>query len=169
MSRVCSQCNEWSSSDNYSSNQWRKGEGVSRCADCVIGYTCEVCNRRFNSSNELRMHSQVHRPKTVSCPVCGEARFGSAANAVQHVESGYCTGCTGRDNARQQIYRFASGTRGMQQFITTHPMLEYGNYVSSGVPEYPYQCPQCDKCYRNLSQLMQHQDQKHDNQLRLGN
>ena len=101
-SRVCCQCNTWNSSDNYSSNQWRKGEGVSRCADCVIGYTCEVCNRRFNSSNELRMHSQVHRPKTVSCPVCGEARFGSAANAVQHVESGYCTGCTGRDNARQQ-------------------------------------------------------------------
>lgn len=170
--RTCCQCGEWKS--NYSSNQWRKGDGSSRCVDCVDGVhyvsiTCDVCRRSFNTQNELNMHMQVHRPKTVSCPVCSVQRFRSAANAVQHVESGYCTGCVGRDNAREQIYKFASGTRQMQQFVTQHPMLEYGDYTDSGVPDYPYQCPQCDTCYRNLSQLMQHQDQRHGNQLRLGN
>lgn len=55
------------------------------------------------------MHLQVHRPRNDACPICGDRRFRSGANAVQHVESGYCSGCysTDGDNDRQQIYNFA--------------------------------------------------------------
>ena len=94
-----------------------KGEGASRCKDCVSGppppapvypsYECHECGRVFANSNELNMHMQVHRPRNVACPVCGETRFRSGANAVQHVESGYCTGCRGQDRARENIYKYA--------------------------------------------------------------
>ena len=97
----------------------------------------------------------------------GNNRFKSPANAVQHVESGYCTGCRGRDNARQQIYDYAQRQRGMQRYMHDTPMLTYDG-PSSGVPDYPYHCDQCNKSFRQLSQLMQHQDQKHRNLRMLG-
>ncbi len=153
-----------------------KGPGNSRCKDCVSGYgggvsyQCRECYRTFNSSNELEMHMQTHRPKNVACPVCGDMRFKSGANAVQHVESGYCRGCRGQGNARQQIYEFAAKTGKMNHYMTETPMLTYGNHgVTYGdVPDFPYHCPQCNKSFRQLSQLMQHQDNKHGNHNMLG-
>ena len=130
-----------------------KGDGSSRCKDCVGGgcsysqFQCGQCNRVFKSQNQLNMHMQVHRPRNVACPLCGVQKFRSGANAVQHVESGYCTACTGADFARQQIYEYARRQQGMQRFMNGTPM--------------PYQCPECTKSFRQLSQLLQHQDQKH--------
>lgn len=109
------------------------------------------------------MHMQVHRPRNVSCPICGETRFKSGANAVQHVESGYCRGCQGRERARQAIYDFSSRQSAMQQYLTDRPLLTYGGSNQSTVPELPYQCPECSRQFRQLSQLLQHQDQKHSN------
>lgn len=107
------------------------------------------------------MHMQTHRPRSVACPLCGEERFRSGANAVQHVESGHCSGCRGRENARQQIYRFTSGQRAMQRYMNDVPQITYGDYDDEDVPEYPYRCPDCDKSFRQMSQLLQHQDNKH--------
>lgn len=118
---------------------------------------CKECFREFADQNQLNMHMQVHRPRQVRCPVCGDVRFRSMANAVQHLESGYCRGCKGQDNARQQIYNFAQN-RGVT------PLLTNGSnpYSNAGpVPDFPYVCSQCNMKYRNLSQLMQHMDQKH--------
>mmetsp|Transcript_38237 Transcript_38237/g.68935 ORF Transcript_38237/g.68935 Transcript_38237/m.68935 type:complete len:186 (-) Transcript_38237:83-640(-) len=184
MGRHCADCGDWCTNSNFSSNQWRKGEGCSRCKDCVSGsqyssgaaieeyqpppsYRCVVCNRDFNSQNELNMHQQVHRPRNISCPICGDTRFRSPANAVQHVESGYCTGCKGSDNARQQIYQYTQAKRGMKKYLNLTPLLTNGGN-NQGVPDYPYHCPQCTKSFRNLSQLMQHEDQKHNNMRMLG-
>ena len=33
--RVCVECDEWEPRSNYSNNQWKKGQGVGRCKDCV--------------------------------------------------------------------------------------------------------------------------------------
>ena len=177
MGRYCSECGDWCNSSSFSRNQWAKGDGCSRCKDCVSGYSqpapqpqyyqtqtyqCGECYREFNSQNELNMHMQVHRTRNVACPVCGERRFKTGANAVQHVESGYCTGCRGTENARQQIYDYAQSRRGMQPHLTQMPMLTNGG-CNSGVPDFPYQCQQCSKQFRQLSQLLQHQDQKHNN------
>mmetsp|Transcript_28580 Transcript_28580/g.60956 ORF Transcript_28580/g.60956 Transcript_28580/m.60956 type:complete len:190 (-) Transcript_28580:293-862(-) len=188
MGRNCADCGDWCSNSNFSSNQWRKGEGCSRCRDCVSGgsqyhttgyavsavsyqpdpsYPCVVCNRDFNNQNELNMHMQVHRPRNISCPVCGDTRFRSPANAVQHVESGFCTGCKGTDNARNQIYQYAQRKGGMQQYMDLTPLLTNGG-GNNCVPDFPYRCPQCAKSFRHLSQLMQHTDQKHNNMRMLG-
>ncbi|KAL7576684.1 hypothetical protein ACA910_005610 [Epithemia clementina (nom. ined.)] len=88
--RNCAQCTATLKRGDYSANQWRKGEGSSLCYDCVDNpslYRCRVCDRCFDNNNQLNMHLQVHRPRNVACPVCGERRFRSGANAVQHVES----------------------------------------------------------------------------------
>lgn len=163
MGRTCQACRRFLSNSSFSSNQWRKGEGYSRCFDCVESpCTCQECYRTFNNSNELKMHMQVHRAKNVSCPVCGDMKFRSASNAVQHVESGYCRGCRGKDNARQQIYEFAA-KRGMDRYMTSVPMLTYDGNYNADVPSHPYVCKECSVSFRNLSQLMQHLDNKHSN------
>lgn len=94
-------------------------------------------------------------------------RFRSGANAVQHVESGYCSGCLGQDNARRQIYDFARSKRGMGKYMDETPLLTYDG-SNGGVPDFPYRCRECSKSFRQLSQLMQHQDQKHNNRRMLG-
>ena len=171
MGRHCAQCNDYVDRYDYSRNQWMKGDGYSRCIDCVNGsssccYECNDCGRTFNTSNELEMHRQVHRPRSVACPICGERRFRSGANAVQHVESGYCSGCRGANNARDQIYNFVNQQRTMDRYVSNVPRLTYdGEYDNSGVPDYPYTCPECnDRSFRHLSQLLQHRDQKHGDQ-----
>jgi len=170
MGRYCADCELYLSNSQFSSNQWRKGDGNSRCRDCVDGstkYGCGECGRSFQTQNELNMHMQVHRPRDVACPICGERRFRSGANAVQHVESGYCSGCRGRDNARQEIYRYASGKSVMQPYMSGTPLLTDGSGTTI-VPDFPYHYPDCAKSFRNLSQLLQHQDQKHRNYRTLG-
>ena len=169
MGRHCAECNYFLDRSRFSSNQWRKGDGVSRCVGCVEGrcvyYKCYECERVFDNQNELKMHTQVHRPRDVACPVCGDRRFRSGANAVQHVESGYCRGCRGANNARRQIYDFASQQNGMQRYMTERPLLTNGasQHHGGGVPDHPYRCPECSRAFRQLSQLMQHRDQKHGN------
>jgi Zinc finger, C2H2 type len=111
---------------------------------------------------------QVHRPRTVPCPACGDARFRSGANVVQHMESGYCRSCQGKDFARQQIYDFATKQGAMRPYLTTsYPLLTNGGGHNNVVPDLPYHCPDCSKSFRQLSQLLQHQDQKHNDQRRL--
>jgi hypothetical protein len=169
MQRICSQCRTWRCDDDYSNNQWYKGDGISRCRSCVIGYECQVCYRNFNNSNELKMHMQTHRPRNVACPICGEGNFRSGANAVQHVESGYCPGCRGKSNARQQIFDFASKQKAMQRYITDVPRLTWDGDYDNDVPDLPYHCRDCNKYFKQLSQLLQHNDNKHGKQpLRLG-
>lgn len=172
MGRDCANCGFNCNRHEFSSNQWRKGLGLSRCSDCLNGngsntnstvhsYQCNECYREFSSQNQLNMHMQVHRPRSISCPVCGDTRFRSGANAVQHVESGHCTGCRGQDNARQQIYQYATQQAAFRPYLNDVPMLTNGAYSPSSVPDCPYGCPECTKSFRHLSQLMQHQDQKH--------
>jgi hypothetical protein len=106
---------------------------------------------------------QVHRPRDVSCPVCGKNSFRSSTNAVQHVESGYCSGCRGAGNARQQIFDFATKKSEMKRYLSDVPRLTYDGHYDNTVPDFPYHCPDCHKYFRQLSQLLQHQDNKHAN------
>jgi len=170
---MCAQCSNCFDSSDFSTNQWSKGEGESRCVDCVEAnhqpIRCPECRKIFRTENEVLMHSQMHRPRTIACPICGGSkRFKSGANAVQHVESGFCSSCEGSDNARAKIYEYVSKQAPMKQFLSNAPMIGY-DYGSNtiDVPDYPYKCPSCNKVFRQLSQLMQHQDQKHNEQMTL--
>jgi uncharacterized C2H2 Zn-finger protein len=100
---------------------------------------------------------QVHRPRTFDCPFCGEERFQSSANAVQHVESGYCTECRGRGNARKELYKLACSNNQLCRYIT-----DCNDGDGDVVPDLPYTCPDCDQYFRHESQLLQHLDHKHD-------
>ena len=174
VNRKCRGCNLTLHDGWYTNNQWSKGEGSSRCTNCVRDdifytpeYVCKECGREFTNQNNLNMHMQVHRPRQFHCPVCGDVRFKSPANAVQHIESGYCRGCRGQDNARKQIYNFVQRNAGGNNPL----LLNGGNHAYGGgglVPDFPYQCQECAKSFRHLSQLMQHMDQKHNRLKMLG-
>ena len=118
---------------------------------------CQVCGRSFRDDHALYQHSKIHLPKTVSCPICGDRRFANAANAVAHVESGFCSGCYGKDNARGQIYNFVSHNAPNLRA----PMIKYDQYEDASLPEKPYRCKYCQRLFGQLSSLMNHQADKH--------
>ena len=80
---------------------------------------------------------------------------------VQHIETGHCNGCLGRENARNAIYNQVS--QRAPNFVTSTPMLEYGGYGAAQAPATNgYQCPHCPNRYFNdASQLLQHTAAKH--------
>merc|ERR1719508_248339 len=62
----------------------------------------------------------------VPCPICGVKKmFRTATNAVQHVESGACGGCRGKEKAREQIYKFISNKKESRNLLAESPALEY--------------------------------------------
>jgi len=132
--------------------------------------TCPTCqavfdkgpNRRANE-NSLKEHMQVHEPRSVCCPLCGEQRFRSPINAVQHVESGSCPSCPGREAARRGIYSFIARNQVTQQMLATQPQLHHSSSRRGGgeVPEQPYQCTSCARTFASLSAMLQHQASKH--------
>ncbi|CAM9242899.1 unnamed protein product [Ectocarpus fasciculatus] len=187
----CGTCDEWCEWHEFSNNQWRKGDGVGSCRSCVEDafqevqcdkcdrwfdcenslnmhmeshlYPCKECGRKFTAEHSLTQHMKTHRPKTVSCPVCGVTKFASAANAVAHVESGYCSGCRGKDNARSQIYNFISHKA---PELRTR-LIEGPSGSGSSVPDRPYQCTYCGKTFTQLSAQMNHEGDVHGSDRRM--
>lgn len=166
MGRQCSECRLFRTGSDFSTNQWRKGGGNSRCTSCVGGhFTCHVCHKPCGNATNLKMHMQIHRDRNVSCPVCGRGGFKSGADAVAHVESGSCSGCPGGEEARQRIIHFASSKRQMEPYLT--PVAtddETDDEDTSTIHDQPYRCPQCSRCFQKLSSLLQHQENVHNKQ-----
>ena len=76
MTLQCAQCKYYRSKNNFTSNQWRKDDGISRCANCINGvFVCNDYDRTFKNKNALMMHMQVHLPRIVAFPICGEEIF----------------------------------------------------------------------------------------------
>ena len=124
---------------------------------------CNTCGRDFDGGNlahglnQLKMHMRSHQEKTVVCPICRNPskKFRTGADAVLHLESGYCPGCRGEDKAKSAIYSFVQ--KNAPGLMSQHLMIENG----SGVPDKAYTCQMCSKPFTNLSALMQHQAAKH--------
>jgi len=137
-----------------------------------VSATCPTCYQVFNSSNNKRanqnsmeQHQQVHRPRVHSCPlgcVRGVQRFRSQANAVQHVEAGACPNCPGRDAARNGVYNFVARNQETRHMLSSQPQLEYtGSGARYDIPDRPYKCNQCEKNFKDLGGMMQHQESAH--------
>ena len=49
--------------------------------------------------------------------------------------------------------------------MTDVPRLTYNGSENNhnAVPDFPYHCPDCNKFFRQMSQLLQHLDNKHNN------
>mmetsp|Transcript_3463 Transcript_3463/g.5511 ORF Transcript_3463/g.5511 Transcript_3463/m.5511 type:complete len:163 (-) Transcript_3463:444-932(-) len=112
--------------------------------------------------NNLQQHMQVHQPRNVRCPLCGNQRFRNAANAVQHVESGYCTSCLGQSNARSQVFNFIQSHDRTRSLLSNDALrIQNGGQWDGTVPEVPYACNYCRQRFRQLSQMTQHEAAKH--------
>jgi len=162
---TCMHCNQ--TSNRFSAAEYRAGTSGSECIckDCQKGMPrCLICTQVFEGHNlsaglnQLKEHAVVHQAKTVQCPVCRDEnkKFRSAADAVLHLESGYCPSCRGKDNAKNNIYKFI--TTNANHLTSSHLMIQDG---SAGVPDLAYRCQSCSKCFNNLSQMMQHSSSKH--------
>jgi len=81
---------------------------------------------------------------------------------VQHVESGYCSACSGKDKARKAIYQYAQHSfGGLLTGGSGQHLLEDRTHSSRDVPEFPYKCNECGRQFRQASHLMQHKTDKH--------
>jgi Zn-finger nucleic acid-binding protein len=110
----------------------------------------------------MEQHQQVHKPKNHSCPLCGVQRFRSQANAVQHVEAGACPNCPGREAARNGVYNFVARNQETRHMLSSQPQLEYtGSGASYDIPERPYKCNLCERNFKDLGGMMQHQEYAH--------
>ena len=49
---------------------------------------------------------QSHEVRAIECPLChrNDRRYRTAADAMAHIESGFCASCKGESNAQQQIF-----------------------------------------------------------------
>ena len=150
-------------SSSFSATQFKKGPGRARCQRCVNGghgVPCTECGQEFRDQDTLWMHMKLHQARNVTCPSCGETRFSSVTGVLQHVESGTCPNCRGQENAARQIYDFVRSREETRPFLSGVPMLEY-DHARGGVPPRAYECPQCHRQFRFLSQLTEHQCDTH--------
>ena len=68
----CYSCDEWCGRNEFSKNQWRKGQ-LRRCRDCTgdHGYrsVCDICGKEFRSEHHMMQHRVVHNARR--CSKCG--------------------------------------------------------------------------------------------------
>ena len=167
--RRCITCGEYKEKHEFGRNQWHKGDGSSRCPDCITAtqqpVDCDVCGREFGSDNELQMHMKTHLSKDVACPLCGVCRFASSSNAVAHVESGSCPECLGADNARRGIYDWTRQNAAslMVPRIEDEWGADGGGGGGGGYDDEdePYMCKECGRSFKCLSSMMSHEADKH--------
>ena len=158
--RECAQCYVEQPKSAFSWSQWRKGDGGSRCEDCVsggAGWRCDECGKPFRDHNALQMHKRKHQPRTFPCPGCNKLYRGLTDTAL-HFESGSCAACKGQDNARRAAYQLVTQQRGGANFLVNPLMLTDGSGNTGGYTEEGpnYRCPSCKKSFRFFSALMQH-------------
>jgi len=103
------------------------------------------------------------RARTVPCLACGKM-YSTMADSVGHFESGSCPRCPGRDNARRAAYQVAKGYDQGGNFTIPRLMIEDGSAGGGGqgwrANDYNYHCHSCQRQFRELSSLMQHQQSR---------
>ena len=83
-----------------------EGFDACRASETSASTNMEWCIKDARQVQVLRIEKINLR--NLPCPVCGHKFFANIAHAVQHVESGSCPSCPGRENAARQIYQFVS-------------------------------------------------------------
>ena len=164
----CDECGEYT--NRFSSADYKRGQrgGYVECKDCIKRKReCGECGKVFRGRNErdvenkLEQHWRSHEVRAIECPLChrNDRRYRTAADAMAHIESGFCASCKGESNAQQQIYNF---TKQKAPHLTNYHALENGSYDSED-DEISYNCNMCNKTFGKMSSLMNHQRAKHAN------
>eukprot|EP00397_Hematodinium_sp_SG-2012_P036920 GEMP01039922.1.p1 GENE.GEMP01039922.1~~GEMP01039922.1.p1 ORF type:complete len:264 (+),score=56.07 GEMP01039922.1:53-844(+) len=144
---------------NYDYDEEEEDEDEDYYEDDTV---CDKCERAFVNAHALWQHQQTcGRPRNVGCPICIKAKFCTAADAVKHVESGRCPHCTGKTNARNQIYKFVQSNKSAHQLLQPMLLDRSDRGKNDGAPDLPYKCHKCGRDFRQMSSLMQHAKDKH--------
>uniref|UniRef100_A0A182QP42 Protein krueppel n=1 Tax=Anopheles farauti TaxID=69004 RepID=A0A182QP42_9DIPT len=130
---------------------------------------CQICQRRFNRSSNLRLHLRIHsNERRFQCEVCSK-QFRTSSNLHAHLkthtdERNYpCTVCdrafrTSRElvnhgkthsDVKNYVCRLCSKAFVKQSYLNTHM-----NTVHVGVKR--YRCQECGKQFSNSSNLIAH-------------
>ncbi|XP_060074906.1 uncharacterized protein LOC132554600 [Ylistrum balloti] len=110
-----------------------KGEECSDITDEVIHYTCDLCQRVFDSSLGLNRHIRAHKSKQYKCDTCGKV-FRRQSSLRKH-------GVLHSDDSPYKCLTCGKTSKSKERFtlhLRTH----------SGVKPY-----QCDICGRNFTQI----------------
>ena len=152
----CGQCNR-----SFQTEQGLRQH--ERSKHSKLKHRCGYCARSFDSRLALEQHMHSKHPQSSKCPACGQTRFRSVTGAIQHLESGQCKSCQGKENARNQVYQAIRPHLSSQN----QPLLASSSTTSScadpGVPAFPYSCHHCSKKFKELNSMMQHMAAKHNN------
>lgn len=122
---------------------------------------CEECDRWFEHGNSAQQHEKTHRSRDKVCPMCEQRSYGSVADVALHIESGFCSACRGKSNARQVVYDFMQGHRETRAFLKPAICDWASDGSEEEVPEYPYRCDACQRDFKTMGALLQHRDAKH--------
>jgi C2H2 type zinc-finger (2 copies)/Zinc finger, C2H2 type len=127
-------------------------------------HNCGFCERSFSTREALTQHMNAQHAKQISCPACAVTRFRSLTSALQHLESGQCPHCQGKQNARYQVYQAISphiSSHGEPQWLLVGSAVARGVQNADELEEFPYSCDLCDRPFRELNHLLQHKTDKH--------
>jgi len=168
---VCDGCNADCPRRDFSKGQLRKP--YPRCYDCTQGtagqkraldydvYECNECGRQFSDENALAQHRHTHRARSFPCPGCGQLYRGMT-DAASHFESGGCSACRDKEQARRVAYERVAQTAGSSNFLVNPHMLTHngesgGGYSAGGAN---YVCHACKRTFSLLASLMQHTENR---------
>ncbi|KAI3632746.1 hypothetical protein MIR68_008821 [Amoeboaphelidium protococcarum] len=133
---------------------------------------CSECGKCFSNWNALRNHEQsdVHKQRSITCPLCRQLTFKTLSAVAAHVESSRCNGFKGsRQDLLNLIRRWEAQSGAPNTF--TRPAIEYPGHSDRSMAgrctiqlaqqcynKYydEYQCPLCDKCVDAPTQLVAH-------------
>ena len=108
-------------------------------------YECDVCEKRFNESGNLKRHMRIHTNENpYECDVC-EKRFRQSSNLKIHM----------RIHTNEKPYECDV----CEKRCTTAGNLKRLMRIHSN--EKPYECDVCDKAFRQLSNLKRHKRTQH--------
>lgn len=170
LSRTCAECGAECLKIKFTSSQWVKGNGYSRCTDCVQSskpHACRKCQRTFATKYELVTHQQAHRRRTPVCSFCGEKRVKvtySTGFMVYNdfVYSGVSDAAYRKtDEVYRKIYEHACKRYAMEPSNDVQSTSTGYDY-SQGVPSEPDSCYDCSRVYylfRQLTILLEHSKQ----------
>jgi len=114
----------------------------------------------YAEESRRKLHRFIRPGNTTSCPCCGVQRFRDHTGAIQHLESGACPRCHGKQHARKVVYDFVRNSEHTQHLLN-HMLTDGPSGCVDTSADDLYECPHCRWTFKQLSALADHMTKKH--------